>query len=498
MMKMGTQPSTASPSATTSLHGSMFTGDMETNTPIHSPPENDSGLNCLGNDRNNPAPAATQATTDSLDSLDYGVSNAEPSPMEAEENLTNFQTSKLPYFPFVYIPFKTSSELLRRERPFLWLCVMAVSSKSTAQQQILGTRIRQTIGQQMVVNSEKNIDLLLGLLTFIAVFAQLAISLVFDLGLNKPVPEETSITSNLQKFPRPSAPRTMEERRAVLGCFLVTSIISSFLQKIDALRWTRHLEECIEILDNQKECLNDEILVQQVRLQLIGAQAIQSKQHEASSAFVETTNTEHFLSELDNIKSDIFGTAPKNVIFLHFYSIELETALSAMLFISNDSIIPQEKFLHKGLESIIAWFDVFFMIPPIGYIGFPFSIFSQLVRSLTTLYRLATLDESMWDKHHVRKIANPLLILNRVISNFEQVPVVAELDNCDSAEGDVFSRSTRIFRSLRSEWESKLGPGDVMFPVVPASHHDDIPLFDPLGEQILENDWFMHLLSSNF
>lgn len=256
MMKVGTQTSTASPPATSSLHESMFTCDTETKTPIHSPFENGTGLNCLGDDRNNPAPPATQATTDSLDNNE---SKAEPSRMEAEEYLTNFQTSKLQYFPFVYIPFKTSSELLRKERPFLWLCVMAVSSKSTVQQQMLGTRIRQTIGQKMVVNSEKNIDLFLGLLTFIgwygsyqfpsqtngpvslsffshranyqvhnkpflAVFTQLAISLVFDLGLNKPVPEETSRTSNLHKVSRPSTPRTMEERRAVLGCFLVTSM----------------------------------------------------------------------------------------------------------------------------------------------------------------------------------------------------------------------------------------------------------------------------------
>ena len=71
----------------------------------------------------------------------------------------------------------------------------------------------------------------------------------------------------------------------MLGCFLITSMyvrdivilnhtliasrISSFLQKIDALRWTPHMDECLQILDERKECLNDEILVQQVRLQLI-------------------------------------------------------------------------------------------------------------------------------------------------------------------------------------------------------------------------------------
>ena len=50
---------------------------------------------------------------------------------------------------------------------------------------------------------------------------------------------------------------------------LITFRISSFIQKIDALRWTPHMEECLQIVDERKECPNDEILVQQVRLQLL-------------------------------------------------------------------------------------------------------------------------------------------------------------------------------------------------------------------------------------
>ena len=45
--------------------------------------------------------------------------------------------------------------------------------------------------------------------------------------------------------------------------------ISSFLQKIDALRWTPHLDECLEVLSERKESSLDDILVQQVRMQTI-------------------------------------------------------------------------------------------------------------------------------------------------------------------------------------------------------------------------------------
>lgn len=45
--------------------------------------------------------------------------------------------------------------------------------------------------------------------------------------------------------------------------------ISAFLHKMDGLRWTPHLEESLKILQERQECPNDEMLVQQVRLQLI-------------------------------------------------------------------------------------------------------------------------------------------------------------------------------------------------------------------------------------
>lgn len=50
-------------------------------------------------------------------------------------------------------------------------------------------------------------------------------ALVFELGLTKPVPKDTQVPPCVNpKYSKPTTPRTMEERRAVLGCFLVTSM----------------------------------------------------------------------------------------------------------------------------------------------------------------------------------------------------------------------------------------------------------------------------------
>ena len=100
----------------------------------------------------------------------------EPSLHEAEEFLRIFRTQKSKYFPFIYIPSTTSAQQLFQERPFLWLCIMAMSSNSTSQQLALGSRIRNIVGRKMVLENEKKLELLLGLLAYIGWFVAFRIS----------------------------------------------------------------------------------------------------------------------------------------------------------------------------------------------------------------------------------------------------------------------------------------------------------------------------------
>lgn len=162
---------------------------------------------------------------------------------------------------------------------------------------------------------------------FVALFTQLAVSLVYDLGLNKPVPQHPPALCNLPDRNRGlHSPRSMEERRAVLGCFLITSLyvyfcanilgrlltflfrVASFVQKIDALRWTTHLDECLRMLDEKKECSNDEILVQQVRLQFIAEEAARSMWH---GRHVSSGNEVDFHAQLENAKASLLANSPK-------------------------------------------------------------------------------------------------------------------------------------------------------------------------------------------
>ena len=167
-------------------------------------------------------------------------------PLDVEECLQTFCHSMLRYFPFMNPPADLA--WLQRERPFLLLCICAASSKSTKTRVVLGERIKQTVADRLVVNSHGivNIDLLLGLLVFIAWgydallkvapnslsrFTQLAMLVVFELRLNRQPTDETNMFSISSTHGAPSTTRasqythTLEERRAVLGCFYISAVL---------------------------------------------------------------------------------------------------------------------------------------------------------------------------------------------------------------------------------------------------------------------------------
>ncbi|KAK6956737.1 hypothetical protein Daesc_002017 [Daldinia eschscholtzii] len=279
----------------------------------------------------------------------------------------------------------------------------------------------------------------------------------------------------------------MEERRAVLGCFLATSIVSSALQKIDALRWTSHMDDCLQKLDEEKECLNDVILIKSVQLQLI----VENTNQKAASDGVTgslSTYLESAHSQLQDIKLIILREHQKHeVLFLYLYGAELEITLSP--FLHGKPLTFQRETIDASLASIKAWFGVFFTITPDTYIGFPSSIFLQLLRCLVTLYRIKTTRNPAYIENITGEM-DPVLILERVVSNLEQVEILAGLDNSGIQESDLFFRVALILRALRSGWEAELHSNEPeLSSTAPPQNVDEIPFSDFLGMDFLDNDW---------
>jgi hypothetical protein len=185
------------------------------------------------------------------------------------------------------------------------------------------------------------------------------------------------------------------------------------------------------------------------------------------------------------------------VVLAHLYSTELtinEIALSKAPIISNDSDFQRLESLYACLNPIKSWFDVFFTISPAAYIGFPFSMFSQLAHCLTALYRLSTLDDPAWDKDIVQNTANLLLISDQVANNMGRVTGLAGLDN-DSTEGDVFTRAAKMAEYIRLGWEAKLDV-EPRRPAIPTRQNVDGTIPEVLPIDFSDEAWLTDILVS--
>lgn len=79
-----------------------------------------------------------------------------------------FRDEMCPYFPFICIPDSVSAQDLRRDKPFLYLAVLAISTRKSLHQQELGKVIIRQLAERMLINGERSMDLLLGILTYAA------------------------------------------------------------------------------------------------------------------------------------------------------------------------------------------------------------------------------------------------------------------------------------------------------------------------------------------
>lgn len=164
---------------------------------------------------------------------------------ELEEILRTYRHDMMHFFPVVPLDPETTVDELRNRTPFLWLVLRTICSKNQSRQRALGTQIRVVIGHEILLEGSKSLDLLLGLLVYaswghifvtykpiISPIIHLATSVASDLGLTRPVPEYplgVMLNYNAQGCPKPPQaleviPRTMEERRTILGLFLISSM----------------------------------------------------------------------------------------------------------------------------------------------------------------------------------------------------------------------------------------------------------------------------------
>ncbi|KAK0334953.1 hypothetical protein LTR91_003741 [Friedmanniomyces endolithicus] len=336
--------------------------------------------------------------------------------------------------------------------------------------------------------------------TSICTFANLAIAAVQHLGLHKSISSEPSqVPSASEAFHADNrAPRTGEEQRAVLGCFLLTSSFSSSIKIIDSLRWTPHMEECLRDLDGRREHVLDQSLVQQVRLQLVAERATLTRAYENVMEPRTTLRpspvlyAQALLSHLDEIRTStlpvLHQCAP---IQLHAYAAQLsinEVALSGDPAVKDKvgtSPTPPNlsrlKHLHASLHAIKSWLEVFFSLPLASFIGLPTCHIFQFRHCMGMLFVLSTLEDASWSAADVRADLDILAVVDRVSERFRRIAREGGIDAHGEAQGeDVWTRAAERLQGLKHLWAGKLTPRPAVLPV-PVDAMTVTPAMDTSG-----------------
>ncbi|GLB09361.1 hypothetical protein AtubIFM57258_005279 [Aspergillus tubingensis] len=165
------------------------------------------------------------------------------SPAEAERMLTIFKADFAARFPFVLIPIGETADQLRVREPFLFLCVVAATMGSAHPlRKIVAEEIMNHVTSRIVARSERNLELLRGLLVHCAWYTypaekyhprlllliQLCVAIVHDLGLHK------------------RDGMGADEQRALLGTYWLSVGFYGTLGRPITMKHDGQIDECIK------------------------------------------------------------------------------------------------------------------------------------------------------------------------------------------------------------------------------------------------------------
>ncbi|KAK5655154.1 hypothetical protein OQA88_6053 [Cercophora sp. LCS_1] len=426
----------------------------------------------------------------------------EESETEVEECLTRFR-AQLQYFPFVHLPAEVTVSELRDSRPFLWKCIMAIATLSVTKQRALGLQIHKLAAERLVVNHERTMDLLLGLLgylawsnyqvgpnqLFISMYCHLAILLVQDMGLDVPPRDVSSQPLACLKahgFSRHLATRrTMEERRALVATYLVTSEMSAFRSvyihlNTESMRWNPQIEEALQALEEQKESPLDLRLVTMAKLRRIGSEvtlpsSLPPAQHSEHLITLQAFQANTLLGRLEGLKERLPSDfITDTVLQLQILGTELEIHAPLVHQAPPPKPVPGSQrlaVLTRCLYTTRQWLDVFHIVEPTVCAMLPFSTWAQLALVTTILYRLSLLEEQGWDKRMAQNTVDLIEEMAKIINLVQQLPSQAGLTSESASDGDPFTKMAKVLNLMKTGWEPQLRPNN--------NGATDVAVFDP-------------------
>ncbi|KAL1895138.1 hypothetical protein Cpir12675_003367 [Ceratocystis pirilliformis] len=405
-------------------------------------------------------------------------------PQEEEAMFNRFRTENMKYFPFVYIPSNTSASCVKNERPFLWLAIVNVTSKITSVQTRMSKLIREVISQLIMTDQSATLDVLQGLVVFLGwgnhqmsndlkpfmcMYINITMGILSVININK---TQNEYLASQDPNPPPSfSDREMDEKRAALGCYFISSSLSYFLHigsSIPSMPWMPYMEDYLLEIALKQDSPYDNILVIMTRCQLVTMEATKlfreindrNDSKIGSTIITQTMQCKMLQSRISEIKEMISPEIRDNYIVQSV----VNTAEIAIHDVSCWDIPPSEPWVNTERVNILGhcfhllrdWFDSFFGVPVKTYMSLPFNVWFQIFRNCCILCKLTTIDQKGWDRAYVRQTLDVIAVIERISNNFTSAASESGIVVDTSPGDDVFSRSRRPLFHMRSAWESHL------------------------------------------
>ncbi|MCJ1312744.1 hypothetical protein MMC25_006420 [Agyrium rufum] len=369
--------------------------------------------------------------------------------------------------------------------------MMITSLKTPGRQAIFGKMLLRDMLNRMFVKQEKSMDLLQGLLIHIAWhqfhphcapltnMIHLAVSLIVDLGLNKSPQAYNQRRSMMDKTnpvyggaakPQKAEIRSLEDRRALLGTYYLASLSSPAVRKIEALPFSKYMDECCNVISEAQEYQSDVFLLRLVKLQTIVDRMTSSLPYEdVESGQRASATTEMVIKALQN-ELEIFKSSlppqlqQDSVLLLHYYSASMylnEIALYDFLphGVSDTTPFLRLTTLYNCLLSAKAFWDLNLSVAPANYHFLPFTLWIQSSHAILLTSKLSFFKACDWDAAHARSIVDLSSILTTLIEQGGKIQDAIGIDRSDLRDGeftDTFDMARKKFTLIKAYHEARL------------------------------------------
>jgi hypothetical protein len=359
---------------------------------------------------------------------------------EDEVLLDRYQRLMAPNMPFVVLPLGTSASSLAKTEPFLMHAIRVVTYfHNTSQQQVLAKDLMRQICERLLMNGEKSLGLLQGLLIFLNwynshVYApqnstsllHLAIALTTDLNIDRGtgICEKAQMEDAIRAYGVSQASKTLthDERRAVLGTFYLTSVIFTSFRKVDAVHWTPWLADCANELSEAHDYQSDRQLVQLVHMQRIMQETMDVEYNHAPTHLYASS----FLQDLKNFSTPSGNGTISTLIQLQDACTRIAIWQRSFANISSKAASPsclrhQLDGMWHCMEAVKSYMDIYMDISVKDYLVVPFGVFAQFAYAFVVIVRALSLKIDGWDGQALRTYIDLSEIAEKASTRYEAV-----------------------------------------------------------------------------